>query len=184
MPSQALPVILRLCQDFFCRPGPRATLLEYLPVAGLSEAESLRLPTDELVNRWVFEFAVRSVARELLNASEHEQEVLARTLDPADCPGSWLRWKLRLCVRWGSSEPNPSHHFDAERLAYLPYVDLLLTDKQMVEFVREIMRDESTPQRIRRLRPPLSLPFSVDALEEAIDSLGPGASQTANGPSR
>jgi hypothetical protein len=81
-------------------------------------------------------------------------------------------WSLaQLCIRRGVPEPKPNHHFDAERLAFLPYVDLLLTDKEMTEFVRQIRSNNSTPERIRSTRPAVSIPDSIDALEEKISSL-------------
>lgn len=149
--------------------GNRATLLEYLPVAGPTKSEQLKLDTHELANRFVFENVVRFVARAAFNASDSEQEFLARTLDFADCPGSWLDRRLRLCVERGSSEPKPSHHNDAARLAYLPYVHVLFTDAEMAEFVRQVRSDESSPKRIRDLQPPLTTSASLDALEEALD---------------
>jgi hypothetical protein len=149
--------------------GNRATLLEYLPVAGPTKSEQLKLDTHELANRFVFENVVRFVARTAFNASDTEQEFLARTLDFADCPGSWLERRLRLCVERGSSEPKPSHHNDAARLAYLPYVHVLFTDAEMAEFVRQVRSDESSPKRIRDLQPPLTTSASLDALEEALD---------------
>jgi hypothetical protein len=184
IPADALPGFANLFQDFLSRAqeiGSRATLLEYLPVTRLTKSEQLKLETHDLVNRSVFEYLVRFVARALLNASDSEQEFLARTLDFADCPGSWLERRLRLCVQRGSSEPAPSHHYDAERLAYLPYVDLLFTDAQMVEFVRQVNSDRSTPERIRALRSPKAIPTSLEALEEALDSLSPRANGGAVG---
>ena len=179
IPVDLLPVISNLSQEFLGRTeeiGPQAALLEYLPVVGFTKAEQLKLTTDELASRWFFESQVRFVARELLNASEQEQELLARTLDFADCPGSWLQWRLGVCVRRGCSEPRPNHHFDEARLAYLPYVDLVLTDAEMVEFVRQLRSDKSMPARIRDVRPPMAIPTSLDALEEALDSLEPRTS--------
>jgi hypothetical protein len=172
--EDALPVIANLFQDFLSRAqeiGSRETLLEYLPVARLTKSEQLKLETHDQVNHSVFECLVRFVARTLLNASDSEQQFLARALDFADCPGSWLERRLRLCVQRGPSEPEPSHHYDAERLAYLPYVDLLFTDAEMAEFVRQVRSDGSTPERVRALRPPLAIPTSLEALEEALDSL-------------
>lgn len=157
--------------------GPQAALLERLPVAGLTEAELHKLTRDDLVTRYWFQFVVRTFARQVLNANGGGQEFLARTLDLADCPGSWLQRRLELCVRRGSREPRPNHRYDAERLAYLPYVDLLLTDKEMAEFVRQIRNDKSTPARICEVRPPMVIPTSIDALEEALDSLKPCGTQ-------
>jgi hypothetical protein len=180
--ADALQLSASLFQAFLSRAqeiGPRATSLEFLPVAGLTEPEQLKLTTDDRPVRWLFGYLVCGVARDLLGADDSEQESLARALDPADCPGFWLNWRLRLCVRRRSSKPRPSHHSDAARLAYLPYVDLLFTDAQMAEFVREVMRDSSTPDRIRALRPPVAISRSLNALEEALDSLSSRSTEAA-----
>jgi hypothetical protein len=175
IPADALPRIADLFQDFLSRAqeiGSRETLLGYLPVARLTKSEQLKLEMHhDLVNHSVFEYLVRFVTRRLLNASDSEQEFLARTLAFADCPGSWLERRLRLCVERGPSEPEPSDHHDAERLAYLPYVDLLFTDGEMAEFVRQVRSDGSTPERVCALRPPVTISKSLEAVEEALDSL-------------
>lgn len=55
-------------------------------------------------------------------------------------------------------------------MAYLPYVDLLLTDKQMARFVHEIRNDKATPAAVREAPPAERIPDTVDALEETICS--------------
>ena len=181
IPADGLPAISDLHLGFLGRAaevGVQAALLERLPVARLSNAELLKMTGDDLVDNCAFEVCVRAFARDILKADETDQDFLARTLSFTDCPGSWLQRRLELCVRRGCLEPKPNHHFDAERLGYLPYVDLMLTDKQMVEFVRQIRRDKSTPARIRDVRPAVSIPNSIDALEEKVNSLC-AASRTA-----
>lgn len=163
--SQAITsVFFRLAAE----KGPRAALLELLPISGLTEKERLKLTTHEDAWHHVFGVYVRKVARELFNANESDQEFLGRSLKPIDCPGTWLQRRLELCVRRACPDPEPNDHFDAERLAYLPYVDLMLTDKKMAEFVRQIRNDESTPARVRDTRPAACIPHTIDALEKLI----------------
>ena len=183
--TDTISAITDFFQDFLSRAqeiGTRETLLECLPIVRLTKSEQLKLETHDLVNNFVFEYLARFVARTLLNASDCEREFLARTLAFADCPGSWLERRLRLCVERGPSEPAPSHHHDAERLAYLPYVHLLFTDREMAEFVRQVRTGASTPERIRALRPPMTTSASLEALEEALDSLNTQASEAATRP--
>jgi putative intracellular protease/amidase len=179
---------LEVVRDFFGKflsgvqeIGPRETLLEFLHVSGPTRPEQLKLTTHDLAVRWLFERLVRGVARDLIGAPESEQESLVRALDPGDCPAFWLEWRLRACVQRASGEPKPSHHHDAQRVAYLPYVDLLFTDWEMAELVRQVMRDHSTPGPIRALRAPVAIPNSLEALEEALDSLNPGTGKKAVG---
>jgi hypothetical protein len=174
LPADAVPQIARFAEEFFGRAaevGLRDALLERLPVCGLTTDKVLKLEGDELVEYSLFESCARGFARDVLNVDPSCQELLAKTLGPRDCPGFWLHMRLDLCIRRRVREPKPNHHFDAERLAYLPYVDLMLTDKEMAEFVREIRDDESTPSRIRNSRPARSIPGSIDALEETIRSV-------------
>jgi len=162
--------------------GARDALLERLPITRETEAELLALTRDELVNSSVFESQVRSVARNLLNASGHQEEAMVRALRFADCPGSWLERRLKNWIRGRSPAPEPSHLHDAERIAYLPYVDLLFTDKEMAEFVRQVMRDKSTPDCIRALPPPMAVSKSLKEVEEALDSLHPHITNCAAQP--
>jgi hypothetical protein len=171
IPEYARQFTQAMAQMFFggaAEMGPRATLREVLPISGLTEREQLNLTTHEHAWYYVFEVYVRKVAGELFNTGEHDQEFLARSLKPSDCPGTWLQRRLELCVRRACPKPEPNDHFDAERLAYLPYVDLMLTDKKMAEFVRQIRNDEFTPARVRDTPPAVSIPHTIDALEEVI----------------
>jgi len=179
IPAAVLAASRRLGLEFLARMeeiGPRAALIERLPIVGFPKDELLQLTSDALVSRYCFELQVRTFAHEVLIVSESDQEFLARTLDLSDCPGFWLERRLELCVRHGCRQPRANHHYDLERLAYLPYVDLLLTDAEMAEFVRQVRNDESTPARIRDVRPPVAIPTSLDALEEVLGSLKPETS--------
>ena len=171
--GEAAAAVIHRIREFLTRTeriGRQAALLEQLQVAGSTKEELPKLKGRELVERHWFQVVARSFARDVLNVTADGEESLVRTLALADCPGSWLQKRLELSVRRDSSEPRPNHHYDCERLAYLPYVDLLLTDREMAGFVRQIQDNESTPQLIRDLPPPLSVASAMDALENAIDS--------------
>jgi hypothetical protein len=184
LPPDALNVILQSAMPFFARIGEigsQDAFLERLPVTRFTKDELLKMNTDEVVDHSVFEACVRNFAREVLNADETVEDFLARKLAIADCPGSWLQRRLELCVRQASPKPKPNHHFDAERLSYLPYVDMLLTDKQMAHFVRQIRRDALTPTQILNAPPAVSIPNSIDALEEKVCSIcAPSNAATAS----
>lgn len=171
---EAVSAVEDLALKFFDRMqevGRRAALLEALPITGLNTRGIQEQLKHGYADLWFFQSQVRKFAAELLGLDEQEQEFLVQTLCLADCPGSWLYFRLRRCIGRGSLKPLPNHLHDAERLAYLPYVDLLLTDAEMVEYMRQIRNDQSTPARIKDARPPMSIPNSIKALEDAIYSL-------------
>lgn len=153
--------------------GPQAALLETLLLTGLDKNALLKQPLRDHVDSWFFQFQVRKFAGEVLGLDGQGQERLAGMLYLADCAGSWLELKLRRRIGRGSADPRANHLHDAERLAYLPYVDLLLTDAEMVEFVRQIRNDKSTPVGIKEARPPRSISNSIESLAEAIHSVAP-----------
>ncbi len=174
VPSSAWALVEPVLDQFSRRceeVGPRRALLEHLNLAGVCNEDALKRSVDELIGEHAFQFQVRKFAVEMLNAGEKEREFLLRRVTLTDCPGSWLWFRLRACIRHRVANPRPNHYYDVDRLAYLPYVDLLITDKQMAQIVREIMLEESTPQRIREAPLPASIPDSMAALESAIDSL-------------
>ena len=148
--------------------GPRAAFVDRVGVSRLRPEQLSPLLIDDLAERYVFELCVRNFARDVLNLDEAEQTTLAQALEPSDCPGFWLQMRLRRRIPFECSDPRPSHHSDAERLAYLPYVDLLFTDKQMAQFVHEIRNSETTPTAIREARPPVRVSAAIDALERVI----------------
>lgn len=172
--GQYLDWILNLPHDFINRieaVGPQAALLEALPVAGIEDSNRSAMTTEELVAVNIFQNQVRLIARTFLHASKKEEAALVRAIEFAECPGSWLEQRLRLRVRRARREPRPNHYFDAERLAYLPYVDVLLTDREMAEITRQVMKDKSSPERVRAAREPLSVRSSLSALEKVLEQL-------------
>lgn len=149
--------------------GPRAAMLELLQTVGVDEGKRAKLMTGELSNLSFVQSQVRFVARNFLNATGDEEQSLVRTIKPTDCPGSWLEWALRSRVRTASADPQPNHLSDAERLAYLPYVDLLITDREMTELTNQIRKDWSTPDQVRIARAPQAVSSSLAALQNALD---------------
>ena len=150
--------------------GPRAAVPEQLRVSRLKPERLSALLIHDLVEHHVFELCVRNFARDVLNLDESGQTALAQALELSDCPGFWLELRLRCRIPFECSDPRTGHHSDAERLAYLPYVDLLFTDKQMSQFVHEIRKSATTPTPIREARPPVRIPRTMDALEGVISS--------------
>jgi hypothetical protein len=148
--------------------GPRAAFVDKVRASRLKPEQLSPLLLDELVEHHVFELCVRNFARDVLNLDESGETTLAQVLELSDCPGFWLQMRLRRRIPFECSDPRPSHHSDAERLAYLPYVDLLFTDKQMAQFVHEIRNSETTPTAIRQAPPPVRVPAAIDALEGVI----------------
>gem|GEM_PF-6209438 len=151
--------------------GSANALAEHLG-ADPTDRATLRKPIDLLIQQHTFGFSVRQV----LAAACGNQDPLvindvAGKIKLEDCPGTWLKYAVRLQMRKAMSTDHPSNYYDLEHLAYLPYVDMLFADKRLATFTRQVLNSDDLPSSLKGVRPPISVPNSIDSLEMEISSL-------------
>jgi hypothetical protein len=145
-------------------------------VASLMNAEP-----DEIRGMYLDDVGAQSVLREKVGqvaaevfgiTEEHQARDLQSTISLRNCPGMWIRHNTELELRRGVCHDVPSTYFDLDHLAHLPYADIFFCDKRIAHYVRQAHQRESGLEIWERIRPPIAVPATVEAIEEAL-SRGP-----------
>ncbi len=151
--------------------GSSEALAEYLGVDSTNQT-SLRKPIDLLIQQHTFAFSVRHFLTELWGGEDAEKlNRVAAQVRLEDCPGTWLKYAVQLQMRKATPIDNPSNYYDLEHLSYLPYVDVLFADKRIATFARQVVNSDQLPSSLNGVRPPVSVPNSIESLESEISCL-------------
>jgi hypothetical protein len=173
--DQALARV-RGCLDTFLnsalKDGVQMALTQVLSSAGAEV--SVRAPIPVLVHEHVFADEVRRTLQEDIKVTDEGiilQAVKAVKLQ--DCPGTWLSREVSRSLTAAEHAPEAGSTYDLEHLGYVPYVDLLFSDKRIAEFTRQVLRRGDLPTTLSGVRPPRAIPNSVDAIRSALEENAP-----------
>lgn len=123
--------------------------------------------TDELRHAHEHRSAVIQLLRDTLKADAALVEEVAPLIGLMDCPGTWLKRKVEIQLRKASPTAEANNLFDLEHLAHLPYVDLLTADGRIVEYCRQVLRENQHPALLR-VAEPVAIPSTIVALEHVL----------------
>jgi hypothetical protein len=136
------------------------------------DRSDLRKPIDYLVHQHTFRFSVRNFLLQVGGEiDEMTLDMISRKVKLEDCPGAWLKYAVQIQMRKATPVDHPSNYYDLEHLSYLPYVNTLFADKRVATFARQILGSDELPTALHTVRPPISIPNSIDSLESSIRSL-------------
>jgi hypothetical protein len=168
--EQALAQVRSQIDAFLARAqedGVQSALAQFLGSAGA--VPSARAPVETLIHEHVFADEVRrTLAEDARVTSEEVLQQAVRQVRLADCPGTWLAREVSRSLAAADPTPEPGSTYDLEHLAYVPYVDLLLADKRIVEFTRQVLRREGVPAVLKGVGPPVAVPNSVEAIRVVL----------------
>ena len=141
--------------------GASNALAEYLGAKPTDRAS-----LDELIAQHTFNFSVRQFLMELCgNRDDDTIGNLSRQVELEDCPGTWLKHAVRVQLQKAISTDYASNYYDLEHLSYLPYVDKLFADKRVANCTAQVLNSSQVPSSVKGMRPPISIPNSIDELE-------------------
>ncbi len=133
--------------------GPRKGLESLLPIADSSTSQKKHI--DILIQESVFRKNVQEILRNFLNVTEESTiDSIAALVQIDQCPGTWLAGAVELQMAKATNTPVASDQLDIQHIAYLPYVDVLMTDKRIVEFTSQALRRKDCPSSLSKVRPP------------------------------
>lgn len=151
------------------------TMVDHGPLEGMAilmsaRSEELRgMYTDEAAAQAVVRAQAGQLAAEIFNAASEDQlKKFQSMVSLDDCPGTWLRHKVEVELRKSVCRDVASSQFDLDHLEHMPYVDLFFCDKRMATYVRQVQRLERDSRIWDRARPPVAVPSSVEAIEDAV----------------
>jgi hypothetical protein len=173
MPLQSARLLLETMKGQFRRMlertgvvGPRRAYLEALGMLPGDVPERRFL--DQVTVEVVFGETVRETATQFLRATPAEAEYLASTIRIEHCPGQWLARAVELEARRAEAQPDASNSHDLDHLAFLPYVDVLFTDRRMGTYATSALRRADIPGALSNVRPPQWVASSIEAIEAAL----------------
>lgn len=138
--------------------------------------------TDTIIQQSGFNTDVEEILRTLCGLSNPiDVKRVASIMTVDQCPGTWIRNAVEIELRKSKSVPEPNDWFDLDHLTHLPYVDLFLSDAELVNNTMKVFRRlDSLPDVVRGVRPPLHAEGSLQGLidlikaraEEGIEATG------------
>lgn len=92
---------------------------------------------------------------------------ISKKFSRSNCSGLWLRseieTRLKLAQDW-----EPSNEKDLDHIQYLPYVDLFLTDRRIVEMTKQVLRSKNLPEDLKKVPSPIKVSQSLEAIEKVL----------------
>lgn len=67
-----------------------------------------------------------------------------------------------------AGDVSANNEYDLEHIHYLPYVDVFLTDKRIVDKVKQILRKSDLIKSLKSVKVPTNIPNSLEYLEKAL----------------
>lgn len=97
-------------------------------------------------------------------------EIFLNSINLRDCKGLWLRNEVRKNLIQSGPKIEKAHNNeqDLNNIQYLPYVDILVTDRAMVGFTEQTLRRKSLPESLKSISNPRKAANNIDALEKIL----------------
>lgn len=127
----------------------------------------LNKPFDDLANRLLFENSLKfNLSRMLFNDEKDINSIVNKILI-SDLSGKWLRRKVEYILH-KNKDFKPNNELDIKHISHLPYVDILITDKRIVEATTQVLRSNELPDSLKNVSLPKKVSGSIDSLEKAL----------------
>lgn len=133
----------------------------------ITKESNLNKPFDNLADRLLFKNSVNYFLSEILYNDKEYIAFLANKISIEDCPGEWLKQQVEYQLeKSGDFETN--NQLDIKHISHLPYVDILMTDKRIVEKTTRIFRSKELLPCLRAFSLPKKISNSMESLEVAL----------------
>lgn len=133
-----------------------------------SNPNILRQTFQSVLNNFLFKTQLKSTLKtNFLITDKKEISKIHKRISRKDCSGLWLRTEIenRLLL---AGDFKPNNEKDLEHIQYLPYVDLFITDKRMVEMTTQVLRSSYLPDNLKKVSFPIKVSQSLEALEKTL----------------
>jgi len=92
---------------------------------------------------------------------------ISKKISRSNCSGLWLRSEIETRLKL-AQDFKPNNEKDLDHIQYLPYVDLFVTDRRIVEMTTQVLRSPGLPESLKKVASPIKVPQSLEALEKAL----------------
>lgn len=133
-----------------------------------SNPSMLRKTFESILKDFLFKTQLKSALKNDLHITDNSViSTISKSFGRSDCPGLWLRNEIQTQLLFAGNF-KPSNEKDLDHIQYLPYVDLLLADKAMVEMTTQVLRSPILPENLKKLGLPIKASKSLKALETVL----------------
>ena len=117
----------------------------------------------------LFKDSVSYFLSQMLYNNDEHIAFLADKISIEDCPGKWLEQQVEHQLEI-SGDFETSNQLDIKHISYLPYVDILITDKRIVDKTIQVFRNKDLLDSLRTVTLPKKVSNSIESLENALFS--------------
>lgn len=163
-------LVIEALESFFNRSsqvGLKEAFAEFIEIDS-TDNKTQRTFVDKHLNGFNFKINVESTVQEQLGITDAEDiEFLKNSILPENCPGFWLKTQIRNRLL-KANLIGASNELDIHHLSHLPYVNMLFTDKRIVEMTKQVFNSNDLLKLLRNTNMPISIPNTIEALESAL----------------
>lgn len=117
-----------------------------------------------------FRLRVKFTLRNLFGVSVLNKQLdksVVNQLTISDCKGLWLRNEVERCLKW-AGDFESSNENDLNHLQYLPYVDIFMSDKRIIDKLNQVFKQNKSVEWLEALNEPLKAKNTLESLEAAL----------------
>lgn len=133
----------------------------------ISQESGLNKSFDNFTNRILFENSVKFNLSRIFYNDEKYIVSIVNKISIENLPGEWLRRKVEYILH-KSGDFKANNELDIKHISHLPYVDILITDKRIVEATAQVFRSKELLPSLRNTTLPKKVSNSMDSLEKAL----------------
>lgn len=133
-----------------------------------SNPNILRKTFESILNNFLFKTQLKSTLKtHFLITDKTVISNIGKKISRSNCSGLWLRSEIEARLKL-ANDFAPNNEKDLDHIQYLPYVDLLFTDKRIVEMTIQVLRSSNLPLELKTISPPMKVSQSLESLEKAL----------------
>lgn len=141
----------------------------FIEMAGADERtfNIYKKPIEELQDNIVFKNSLEYFLSEFLYTNLENTTFLANQISIEDCPGQWLKQEVEKQIR-KSGDSEVSNQMDLKHISHLPYVDILIADKRIVDKTIKVIEKAKLPESLKSVPIPFKVSNTLKSLEKAL----------------
>lgn len=133
----------------------------------ITKESNLNKPFNDLSDRLLFENRVNYFLSQMLYDNEERINFFVDKILIEDCPGEWLKQQVEHQLE-KSHDFETNNQLDIKHISHLPYVDILITDKRIVEVTTQVFRSKDLLPSLKKVSLPKKNSNSMESLENVL----------------
>ncbi|MGC2235049.1 MAG: hypothetical protein WA584_02640 [Pyrinomonadaceae bacterium] len=121
-----------------------------------------------LLEDFLFKTQVKSTLKSKFGTLEESNiQTILSNIQIQNCKGLWLRKEVEKNLKRANDFDHKNEN-DLNNIQYLPYVDVFLTDKRIVESTQQVLRRKDVLESLKSVSIPRKASNTIESLEEIL----------------